>query len=171
MLLTTRAKQRVLAQLLLHLLLLYQLAIHGRFLSPTSGQAAALAPSAERFHGLSVGSIRKLNRRRLIDSKYALDVRSVSRLKLRTMDQQTKDPDVLNVLVLERVDRTKNMARYYVLSVEPTLFAESSLVRRWGRIGGAERTRIDLHASSPLAQIALNTWLERKRRRGYRLRA
>jgi predicted DNA-binding WGR domain protein len=87
------------------------------------------------------------------------------------MDQQTKDPDVLNVLVLERVDRTKNMARYYVLSVEPTLFAESSLVRRWGRIGDAGRTRIDLHASPPLAHIALNTWLERKRRRGYRLRA
>src|ERR1700723_3627520 len=58
------------------------------------------------------------------------------------MDQQPKDPDALNVLVLERVDRTKNMARYYVLSVEPTLFAESSLVRRWGRIGGAGRTRI-----------------------------
>ena len=70
------------------------------------------------------------------------------------MDQQTKDPDVLNVLVLERVDRTKNMARYYVLSVEPTLFAELSLVRRWGRIGGAGRTRIDLHASPPLAQIS-----------------
>ena len=87
------------------------------------------------------------------------------------MDQQTKDPDVLNVLVLERVDRSKNMARYYVLSVEPTLFAELSLVRRWGRIGGAERTRIDLHASPPHAQIALNTWLERKQRRGYQLRA
>ena len=87
------------------------------------------------------------------------------------MEQQPKDPDALNVLVLERVDRTKNMARYYVLSVEPTLFAESSLVRRWGRIGGAGRTRIDLHASPPLAQIALKTWLERKRRRGYRLRA
>ena len=81
------------------------------------------------------------------------------------MDQQIKDPNVLNVLVLERVDRTKNMARYYVLSVEPTLFAKSSLVRRWGRIGGFGRTRIDLHASPPLAQIALNTWLERKRRR------
>jgi predicted DNA-binding WGR domain protein len=86
------------------------------------------------------------------------------------MDQQTKDPGVLNVLVLERVDRSRNMARYYVLSVEPTLFAESSLVRRWGRIGGAERTRIDLYASSPLAQISLNTWLARKQRRGYRLR-
>ena len=57
------------------------------------------------------------------------------------MDDQAKDPDVLNVLVLERVDRSKNMARYYVLSVEPTLFAESSLVRRWGRMGGAGRTR------------------------------
>jgi hypothetical protein len=43
------------------------------------------------------------------------------------MDEQPKDPDALNVLVLERVDRTKNMARYYVLSVEPTLFAN----RRW----------------------------------------
>jgi len=87
------------------------------------------------------------------------------------MDQQTKDRDVLNVLVLERVDRAKNMARYYVLSVEPTLFVESSLMRHWGRIGGAGQTRIDLYASRPLAQIALNTWLERKRRRGYQLRA
>jgi hypothetical protein len=35
------------------------------------------------------------------------------------MDHQTKDPDVLNVLVLERVDRAKNMARYYVLCIPP----------------------------------------------------
>src|SRR5580692_710152 len=55
------------------------------------------------------------------------------------MDQQTKDPDVLNVLVLERVDRTKNMARYYVLSVEPTLFAESSLVPDRRRRANANR--------------------------------
>jgi predicted DNA-binding WGR domain protein len=87
------------------------------------------------------------------------------------MDQQTQDPQLLNILVLERVDRTKNMARYYVLSVEPTLFAESSLVRQWGRIGRVGRTRIDLYASPPLAQIALNTWLEKKQRRGYQLRA
>jgi predicted DNA-binding WGR domain protein len=87
------------------------------------------------------------------------------------MDQQTEDPEHLNVLVLERVDRKRNMARYYVLSVEPTLFAEWALVRRWGRIGGAGRTRIDLHPSPPVAQIALDTWLERKRRRGYQLRA
>lgn len=88
-----------------------------------------------------------------------------------SMVQETDDPDALNVLMLERVDRTKNIARYYVLSVEPTLFAEWALVRRWGRIGNTGRTRIDLHLSPPLAQIALDTWLERKRRRGYQLRA
>ena len=87
------------------------------------------------------------------------------------MDEQPKDPDALNVLVLERVDRTKNMSRYYVLSVEPTLFAESSLVRQWGRIGRVGQRRIDLYASPPLAQIALNRWLEKKQRRGYQLRA
>jgi hypothetical protein len=43
------------------------------------------------------------------------------------MDQQTTDPDILNVLVLERVDRTKNMARYYVLSVS----RRCSPNRRW----------------------------------------
>ena len=52
------------------------------------------------------------------------------------MDQQTKDPDVLNVLVLERLDRAKNMARYYVLSVEPTLFANRRLC-----VGGAGSAR------------------------------
>jgi predicted DNA-binding WGR domain protein len=94
-----------------------------------------------------------------------------SRALASNMDKQSKDQDLLNVLVLERLDRARNMARYYVLSVEPTLFAESSLVRSWGRIGRAGRTRIDLFASPPLAQTALNTWLERKRRRGYQLRA
>ncbi len=88
----------------------------------------------------------------------------VSRLSFELWTSKPRDPDVLNVLVLERVDRTKNMARYYVLSVEPTLFAESSLVRRWGRIGGAGQTTDRPSAASPrLAQIALNTWLERKR--------
>ena len=69
------------------------------------------------------------------------------------MDQQTIDPDLLNVLVLERVDRTKNMARYYVLSVEPTLFAEWSLVRRWGRTGGAGRTRWRNATVAPIAAL------------------
>ena len=38
-------------------------------------------------------------------------------------------------IVLERVDLARNIARYYVLSIEPTLFAKHTLIRRWGRIG------------------------------------
>src|SRR5271166_3784376 len=67
--------------------------------------------------------------------------------------------------------RAKNMARFYVLSIEPTLFEDLALVRLWGRIGSAGRQRIDLHPSRPIAQIELKKWLDRKRRRGYQLRA
>ncbi len=81
------------------------------------------------------------------------------------------DPTLLQVLVLERIDRARNMARFYVLSIEPTLFEDLALVRRWGRIGSAGRERIDLHPSRPVAQIELKKWLDRKRRRGYQLQA
>jgi len=69
------------------------------------------------------------------------------------------NPILVQVLVLERVDRAKNMARFYVLSIEPTLFEDLALVRRWGRIGSAECERIDLHPSRPVAQIELKKWL------------
>ena len=65
------------------------------------------------------------------------------------MDQQTKDPDVLNVLVLERVDPTKNMARYYVLSVEPTLFGKKSPDHRLRRAGKATHPRAAPNAEVP----------------------
>jgi predicted DNA-binding WGR domain protein len=84
------------------------------------------------------------------------------------MATDADNPTLLQVLVLERVDRAKNMARFYVLSIEPTLFEDLALVRRWGRIGSAGGHRIDLHPSRP---IALKKWLDRKRRRGYQLRA
>ncbi|MGB3583804.1 MAG: WGR domain-containing protein [Roseiarcus sp.] len=87
------------------------------------------------------------------------------------MATDADNPTLLQVLVLERVDRAKNMARFYVLSIEPTLLEDLALVRRWGRIGSAGRQRIDLHTSQPIAQIELKKWLDRKRRRGYLLRA
>jgi predicted DNA-binding WGR domain protein len=36
---------------------------------------------------------------------------------------------------LERIDRTRNMARYYRLSVVETLFGDWAMVREWGRLG------------------------------------
>ena len=63
------------------------------------------------------------------------------------------------------------MARFYVLAIEPTLFGDTALVREWGRIGTSGRRRFDLHADHSAAAEALDAWLMRKARRGYRLRA
>ena len=78
---------------------------------------------------------------------------------------------LLQVLMLERIDGPRNMARFYVIAIEPTLFEDLALVRRWGRIGTAGRQRIDLHPSRKVAQVELEKWLARKCRRGYQIRA
>jgi predicted DNA-binding WGR domain protein len=72
-------------------------------------------------------------------------------------------------IVLERIDRGRNIARYYVLSIEPTLFARLTLVRRWGRIGSLGRERLQFFPGDDIAQaqVTLETWLARKRKRGY----
>ncbi|WP_246807168.1 WGR domain-containing protein [Ensifer sp. ENS05] len=38
-------------------------------------------------------------------------------------------------LYVERRDATRNMARFYSLEIERSLFGEICLTRRWGRIG------------------------------------
>jgi predicted DNA-binding WGR domain protein len=73
-------------------------------------------------------------------------------------------------VILERTDSAHNVARYYVLSVEATLFARNTFVRRWGRIGPAGRQRLEFFDSRDSAGLALETWLVRKRQRGYMLR-
>lgn len=77
----------------------------------------------------------------------------------------------IQYLVLDRCDPTCNMARYYVLSIEPSLFGDATLVRQWGRIGQPGQRRIELYESQTRAVEALETWLQRKRRRGYLLRS
>ena len=74
---------------------------------------------------------------------------------------------LVQMLVLDRIEPAANMARYYVLSIEPTLWGELSLIREWGRIGRRGRSRVELHSNQASATEALEIWLERKRRRGY----
>jgi predicted DNA-binding WGR domain protein len=76
----------------------------------------------------------------------------------------------LQVLVLDRIDEEKNMARYYVLAIEPSLFGDTALVREWGRIGYGGKRRMDLYQGERQAVIALGDWLARKMRRGYKRR-
>ena len=78
-------------------------------------------------------------------------------------------PGHLQLLVLERREPAQNMARFYVLSLEPTLFGDDvAPVREWGRLGRQGRRRLDLYADAVLASEALEIWLERKIRRGYK---
>lgn len=43
---------------------------------------------------------------------------------------------------LTRVDASQNMARYYRMTVQPTLFGEWSVVREWGRLGRGGQVRV-----------------------------
>lgn len=80
-----------------------------------------------------------------------------------------KDAPRLQMLVLDRSDPAQNMARFYVLAIEPTLFGDVALVREWGRRGCFGRRRLDLYGDQETAAEALQDWLLRKTRRGYRV--
>lgn len=73
--------------------------------------------------------------------------------------------------LLDRIAHERNMARFYEMSVEPTLFGEVALVRRWGRIGTWGRQRIDIHPDGHAALAALEDMVRTKRGRGYRPRS
>lgn len=71
-------------------------------------------------------------------------------------------------LLLQRIDPRRNMARFYVLSIEPTLFGPVALRRNWGRIGTWGRQRLELHADEDAARMAQARLLARKLKKGYR---
>lgn len=71
-------------------------------------------------------------------------------------------------IYVERIDDRKNMARFYAMSIEPNLFGETCLIRRWGRIG-AKGQRREHHFAREEEAVRLFLQLLRKRRsRGYR---
>ncbi len=69
--------------------------------------------------------------------------------------------------VLRRIDLAKNMARFYSLEVERDLLGRVVLVRHWGRIGSAGKTRLDEHRGEGEAFAALQALQTVKRRKGY----
>jgi predicted DNA-binding WGR domain protein len=102
-----------------------------------------------------------MNRWQAIDSNYQLDG-DYRRCHLCAMTGRT-----IPVIILDRCDPTRNMARYYVLSIEPSLFGDTALVRQWGRQGRAGRQRIELYREKARAIETLEAWIARKTRRGY----
>jgi len=73
-------------------------------------------------------------------------------------------------LYVERTDAAKNMARFYALSIEMTLFGTPCLMRRWGRIGSAGQSMVHhFDREEDAVQLFLEL-LRIKRSRGYRTR-
>ena len=73
-------------------------------------------------------------------------------------------------LYVERVDPDRNMARFYTLAIEPTLFGTPRLLRRWGRIGTSGRTMVH-HFEREEDAVALFLELLRERQsHGYRVK-
>nr|WP_280950941.1 WGR domain-containing protein [Rhizobium sp. R339] len=66
------------------------------------------------------------------------------------------------------MDSSRNMARFYRLSIQPTLFGGSSLVRNWGRIGTEGRLKVELFETLGQAAVARERVASRKLGPGYR---
>jgi len=72
-------------------------------------------------------------------------------------------------LYVERTDEARNMARFYAMTIEPNLFGEVCLTRRWGRIGAQGQMKVQHFAKERDAVAAFLDLLRQKRRRGYRV--
>ncbi|MDA9488890.1 WGR domain-containing protein [Bradyrhizobium sp. CCBAU 11361] len=74
---------------------------------------------------------------------------------------------ILGPLHLRRFEATRNMRRFYLLSIQPTLFGGVSLIRNWGRIGTSGQVLMRTFEDSAGAGEAFGRLERTKRRRGY----
>jgi len=84
----------------------------------------------------------------------------------KLLETNPDDPTVTTVL--HRVDRSRNMARFYCLQVTPSLFGDAALVRSWGRLDTPGRIRIDLFGTRGEAEVAKAKLAAEKLKKGYR---
>ena len=68
---------------------------------------------------------------------------------------------------LIHVDPARNMARFYGIEMQPTLFGEVSVLRNWGRIGAKGRGMMVTYEDEGRAAAALQKLDKQKSRRGY----
>ncbi len=70
-------------------------------------------------------------------------------------------------LYIERTDPTRNMARFYAMSIDATLFGDVCLTRRWGRIGAKGQTMTHHFERDHDAVVLFLDLIRLKRKRGY----
>lgn len=102
-----------------------------------------------------------MNRCKVTDSELSLDQ------GFRIGDSCTMNAQPYQ-LYIERTNPLLNMARYYAMSIEPTLFGDTCLTRHWGRIGRAGQQMSHLFEREEDAVSMFLDLLRQKRARGYR---
>ncbi len=70
-------------------------------------------------------------------------------------------------LDLVRIVPSENIARFYGIAPQPTLFGDVAVVRCWGRIGTRGRAMAVTYPNAEHAAHALADLEIKKRRRGY----
>ena len=68
---------------------------------------------------------------------------------------------------LTRTDPARNMARFYAMTLQPTLFGDWELLREWGRIGSAGRLVSGRFASEQEAALTMAQHPKAKLSKGY----
>jgi predicted DNA-binding WGR domain protein len=69
---------------------------------------------------------------------------------------------------LTRTDPTRNVNRFYIVAVTPTLFGEWAVLREWGRRGSPGTLRLETWRRRQDAQLAEQRTIKRRLQRGYR---
>ena len=70
-------------------------------------------------------------------------------------------------ITLRRIDATKHVNRFYRLDVQPDLFGQWSLVRKWGRIGSAGTLLVQSYPTQAEAEATAARVRRLKERKGY----
>lgn len=104
--------------------------------------------------------ITEMNQLGLSDSKHSLDAEYGKHDHACMITQRFQ-------LYIERTNTEKNMARFYAMSIEPNLFGEPCLTRRWGRIGTKGQMMIHHFEAERDAVVLFLDLLRQKRGRGY----
>jgi predicted DNA-binding WGR domain protein len=72
------------------------------------------------------------------------------------------------IFVLHRIDPDENMQRYYIVTVQKSLFGEMSVVTMWGSLEtGAQQRQVFSAETFPLAVEKAEKIVETKIGRGY----
>ena len=111
------------------------------------------------------GLIEKTNQIIEIDSKYRL-VKNLSSIYALSM-ALSQHPDQIQDLIIYRIDATHNMARFYRLTVELSLFGEYVVVRQFGRIGHGGNFKREFFLTREEAEAQKSRLAARKIKRGY----